>query len=132
MWQSILVLISTIQYSGETVSKGIILLFLCFFSGCGLLIFSQSCEQSLGNQFGLNASVDEIDEVASSLVSEVSSGTCIIAFQQCSMHCPFFFFYASCIVWFCRFLQVITRPIWLAVCTMIRPKDFCQEENFFR
>ena len=39
--------------------------------------FSQSCEHSFGNQFGFNASVDEIDKVASSLVSEVSSVTCI-------------------------------------------------------
>jgi separase len=43
--------------------------------------FSQSCEQSFEFQFGLNASVDEIDKVASSLVSEVSSGTCVIAMQ---------------------------------------------------
>ncbi|XP_047080035.1 separase-like [Lolium rigidum] len=35
--------------------------------------FSQSCEQSFEIQFGLNASVDEIDKVASSLVSEVPS-----------------------------------------------------------
>ncbi|KAM0841059.1 hypothetical protein ACQ4PT_059254 [Festuca glaucescens] len=32
--------------------------------------FSQSCEHSFGNLFGFNASVDEIDKVASSLVSE--------------------------------------------------------------
>ncbi|EMS65712.1 Separin [Triticum urartu] len=36
--------------------------------------FSQSCEHSFGNQFGFNASVDEIDKVASSLVSEGPSG----------------------------------------------------------
>jgi separase len=39
--------------------------------------FSQSCEHSFGNQFGFNASVDEIEKVASSLVSEVSFVTCI-------------------------------------------------------
>lgn len=35
--------------------------------------FSQACEHTLGNQFGFNASVDEIEKVASSLVSEVPS-----------------------------------------------------------
>jgi separase len=39
--------------------------------------FSQPCEYSLGNQFGFSASVDGIVKVASSLVSEVSSVTCI-------------------------------------------------------
>jgi hypothetical protein len=38
---------------------------------------SQSCEDSFGIQFDFNASVDEIDKVASSLVSDVSSVTCI-------------------------------------------------------
>uniref|UniRef100_A0ACD5YX29 Uncharacterized protein n=1 Tax=Avena sativa TaxID=4498 RepID=A0ACD5YX29_AVESA len=37
--------------------------------------FSQSCEHSIGNEFGFSASVDEIDKVASSLASEVPSSS---------------------------------------------------------
>ncbi|XP_044951659.1 separase [Hordeum vulgare subsp. vulgare] len=45
--------------------------------------FSQSCEYSLGNQFGFNASVDGIDKIASSLVSEVPSDNQSIYLAGC-------------------------------------------------
>ncbi|XP_062221862.1 separase [Phragmites australis] len=37
------------------------------------LVFSESCEHSIGRQFSFNVSVDEVNKAASSLVSEVSS-----------------------------------------------------------
>jgi len=71
----IFLLIATVLNFGRTVSKETILLYLCSFRGCFPLtcFFSQSYEHLNGTKFSFNLSVDDVSNVASSLVSEVSS-----------------------------------------------------------
>jgi separase len=45
---------------------------------CSDLFSSQSCEFSVHRQFNFDASVDEVEKAASSLVSEVCSVSCVV------------------------------------------------------
>lgn len=65
---------------------------------CSNLIPSQSWEHSIQRQFNFDASVDEVDKAASSLVSEVCSVSCFLLNSHHGFFFIFFTYYIACLV----------------------------------